>query len=113
MKKQRRHYTPEEKVAILRRHLHSTSSRERHVIARAGCTGSATIADPQLPGPGHPTHKLDFSLQTTLRPSLLGSYLRPAFVTEGRSLTVWWNFSSRTIAVWLPAAGVHWGPLYP
>ena len=30
--------------------------------------------------------EFDFSLQTTLRQSLLGSYLGPDFVTEGRSL---------------------------
>jgi DNA replication protein DnaC len=33
--------------------------------------------------------EFDFSLQTTLRQSLLGSYLGPDFVTEGRSLIVY------------------------
>src|SRR6516162_11686489 len=32
------------------------------------------------------TDEFDFSLQKTLRQSLLGSYLGPDFVTEGRSL---------------------------
>ncbi|HWY68780.1 MAG TPA: ATP-binding protein, partial [Terriglobales bacterium] len=33
--------------------------------------------------------EFDFSLQTTLRQSLLGSYLGPDFVTEGRSLILY------------------------
>ncbi len=33
--------------------------------------------------------EFDFSLQTTLRQSLLGSYLGPDFVTEGRSLVLY------------------------
>src|SRR6201982_2170455 len=35
--------------------------------------------------------EFDFSLQTTLRQSLLGSYLGPDFVTEGRSLILYGN----------------------
>jgi DNA replication protein DnaC len=33
--------------------------------------------------------EFDFTLQSTLRPSLLGSYLGPDFVTEGRSLILY------------------------
>jgi len=33
--------------------------------------------------------EFDFSVQKTLRPSLLGSYLGPDFVTEGRSLILY------------------------
>jgi hypothetical protein len=40
--------------------------------------------------------EFDFTLQSTLRQSLLGSYLGPDFVTEGRSLILY----GKTVARW-------------
>jgi len=39
--------------------------------------------------------EFDFSLQSTLRQSLLGSYLGPDFVTEGRSLILYGKTTGR------------------
>ena len=40
--------------------------------------------------------EFDFTLQSTLRQSLLGSYLGPDFVTEGRSLILYGKTGGKT-----------------
>ncbi len=44
--------------------------------------------------------EFDFTLQSTLRQSLLGSYLGPDFVTEGRSLILYGRTAAKLISPW-------------